>query len=391
MKKSTLHILSPGRTKGWGLAALLMSLAVAIQLHAQPPQRGGGHHASGPAIKVKVSLDKQEILIGQPFHLLVEAFVPGNVPLTWPPLDSLPHFEWLEKGKLDSVSRADEQYYRQYFTVTSFDSGVWVIPQLSFYSGNKKYLSDTVMLRVNYSKFDPNKDYHDIKDIIDVPNPYAKWVPWGVGALTLIALALVVWLVMKKKLLKRTVAEPLVILTPYEEAVRQLEELHKQGAGADGQIKIYYTRLNDILRLFVLRRLGIASMAETNEELIGQLRRLSLARQHFDALAETLRMTDFVKFAKYQPGVEDNERSYQVIRQSVDHLNEIAEPEEAGIPGQPGIPGQTGKPLTGQAGNPGQPDKLRPGQSEKPQPGQSDKLRPGQSDGGNESTSKSGA
>ena len=42
-------------------------------------------------------------------------------------------------------------------------------------------------------------------------------------------------------------------------------------------------------------------------------------------------MADFVKFAKYVPAATDNERSYQVIRQSVDHLNEIraaAEREE---------------------------------------------------------------
>jgi hypothetical protein len=343
MKRSTLHILNPRRTKGWwSLAFLLLSLPAAAQ--------HGTHHADGPPIKVKVSVDKQAIIIGQPVHLLVEAFVPGHVPITWPGLDSLPHFEWVEKGRLDSVNKTDEQYYRQYFTMTSFDSGVWVIPQLAFYAGNKKYLSDTVMLRVDYSKFDPNKDYHDIKDIIDVPNPYAKWIPWGVGALTLIALALVVWLVMKKKLLWQKEDSPQVILSPYEEAVRQLEELHKQGAGVDGQIKIYYTQLNDILRLFVLRRLSIASMAETNDELIGQLRRLSLSRERFDALAETLRMADFVKFAKYRPGAEDNEKSYQVIRSSVDHLNEIAEPEPSERPEQEGQPGQ-------QRQKPGQPEK----------------------------------
>jgi hypothetical protein len=329
MKKSILHKFGPVQTKSWwGIAFLLLSLTAAAQ--------HGGHHVDGPAIKVKVSVDKQAIIIGQPVHLLVEAFVPGHVPLVWPALDSLPHFEWVEKGRLDSVSKPDEQYYRQYFTMTSFDSGVWVIPQMSFYSGNKKYLSDTVMLRVDYSKFDPGKDYHDIKDIIDVPNPYARWVPWCVGALTLIALGLVVWMVMKRKLLKQSEKAALVVLSPYEEAIRQLEELHKQGPGKDGQVKSYYTRLNDILRMFVLRRMGIESMAETNEELIGQLRRLSLTREQFDALAETLRVTDFVKFAKYQPGVEDNERSYQVIRGSVDHLNEIAGPEQTEVSGQPG-------------------------------------------------------
>jgi hypothetical protein len=316
MKRSITYILGP----------LFLLLLLSQTLSAQ---RHGVQHHDVPPVKVKVSLDKQEIVIGQPVHLLVEAFVPGNLPLTWPALDSLPHFEWLEKGKLDSVIKPDEKYYRQYFTITSFDSGVWVIPRLPFVSGNRKVLSDSVKIIVNYTKFDPNKDFHDIKDIIDIPNPYAKWIPWFVGAVTLIALVLVVWLVGKKKLLQRLMtAAPVVLLTPYEEAIRQLDELHKQGAGEDGQIKIYYTRLNDILRLFVLRKLGIASLAETNEELIGQIRRLPLTHQQFDELAETLRMTDFVKFAKYQPGPVDNEHSYQVIRQSVDQLNAIGEEEK---------------------------------------------------------------
>jgi hypothetical protein len=145
----------------------------------------------------------------------------------------------------------------------------------------------------------------------------------------------VIWLVRKKKLLRQgIVAAPAPRLTPYEEAIRQLEELHKQGAGEDGQVKIFYTRLNDILRLFILRKLGIASLAETNEELIGQIRRLPLTSQQFDELAETLRMADFVKFAKYQPGSADNERNYQVIRQSVDNLNAIGEEEEKELANQ---------------------------------------------------------
>jgi len=293
-------------------------------------------------VKVKVSVDSQKIVIGQPLQMMVEAYVQGNTPMTWPAIDSLPHFEWLEKGQLDSVVKPEERYYRQRFVITSFDSGAWSIPRLPFTSGSKKYFSDSIRIAVNYSRFDPGKDFHDIKDIIDIPNPYAKWVPWGVAVVTLIALALVVWLVLKKKLTPRaTAAASAPRLSPYEEAIRQLEELHKQGAGADGQIKIYYTRLNDILRLFILRKLGIASLAETNEELIGQIRRLPLTHQQFDELAETLRMADFVKFAKYQPGMADNERNYQVIRQSVDHLNAIGQEQE-----QDGIEKKQNKPTT---------------------------------------------
>src|SRR5580765_5033759 len=92
-------------------------------------------------VKIKVSVDSQKIVIGQPIQLMVEAYVPGNKHLTWPAIDSLPHFEWLEKGTLDSVVKPEEKYYRQQFVITSFDSGYWAIPRLPFVVGNKKYFS----------------------------------------------------------------------------------------------------------------------------------------------------------------------------------------------------------------------------------------------------------
>lgn len=294
--------------------------------HAHAAQTG----SQPPPIVVKATTDKQQILIGQPIQLMLEVTVQGNTPLNWPPLDSLPHFEWVEKGGVDSVIRPDGRYYRQYLTVTSFDSGTWSIPRLPFVAGDKGYFSDSVRIKVDYTKFDPSKDYHDIKGIIDVPNPFAKWIGWIVAGFTLLSLALVIWLVRKRKLLKVfTPAVPVPVLSPYEEAIRQLEELERQGLAENGPAKTYYTRLNDILRLFVLRKLGIASLVETNDELIGQIRQLPLTRDQFSDLSETLHMSDFVKFAKYQPGLSDNEHNLRVIRSSVEALNSLAESGQA--------------------------------------------------------------
>jgi hypothetical protein len=39
-------------------------------------------------------------------------------------------------------------------------------------------------------------------------------------------------------------------------------------------------------------------------------------------LTDTLRISDFVKFAKYQPGVSDNEHHYRVVRAAVERLEE---------------------------------------------------------------------
>jgi hypothetical protein len=287
--------------------------------------------APDAAPRVHATLDKTRILIGEPIQLMLEATVPGNAPLVWPILDSLPHFEFIEKGKVDSAIHPDGRYYRQYLTVTSFDSGFHAIPRLPFVAGLKRSFTDSVRIEVDYSKFDPKQDYHDIRDIIDIPNPYVHWIGWVVGFITLSSLALVIWLV-AKRYRSPNMSEPVVVeprLSPYEEALKQLEELAGQAAWENGPVKAYYTRLNDILRLFLLRRFGIASLVETNDELIGQVRSLHLGNESFSRLTETLRMSDFVKFAKYQPAVSDNEHNFRVIHSSIAELEKIANEQDA--------------------------------------------------------------
>src|SRR5580704_8027037 len=107
----------------------------ALLLHAQHKRPA---QPAPPPANVKATVDKQTILIGEPFHLLLEATVPDNLPFAWPGLDSMPHFDWLEKGKIDTTVRPGERSYRQNLTVTSWDSGAWAIPRLPFLAANKK-------------------------------------------------------------------------------------------------------------------------------------------------------------------------------------------------------------------------------------------------------------
>src|SRR6202012_785027 len=107
--------------------ALLLSVALLLPSARLSAQNHSRRHApatqdsSAPVLKATV--DKQKILIGQPIQLMLEATVNGNAPLVWPSLDSLPHFEWVEKHNVDSSVQPGQRYYRQYLTITSFDSG----------------------------------------------------------------------------------------------------------------------------------------------------------------------------------------------------------------------------------------------------------------------------
>jgi hypothetical protein len=313
--------------------AVLLSVTLLLssaRLSAQTHSRRHAPAAPDPSAPVlKATVDKQKILIGQPIQLMLEATVNGNVPLVWPSLDSLPHFEWVEKHNVDSSVQPGQRYYRQYLTITSFDSGSYAIPRLTFTAGNKQYFTDSVRIDIGYTKATPDQDYHDIKDIIDVPNPFARWFVWIVAVVSLGSLALVIWLVRKKKLLKpRAQAQQQPDLPPYEEAIRQLDELQRQQLPETGAIKTYYSRLGDIFRLYLYRRLGIASLSETSDEIIAQLQRQPLPARQFSELAETLRMSDFVKFAKYQPGIADSEGHLATVRSAIRELNDIVESEE---------------------------------------------------------------
>jgi hypothetical protein len=278
---------------------------------------------------LKVTVDKQKILIGEPIHVMLEATVYGPGPTTWPVLDTLAHFEFVEKHPVDSTPSAGQRYYRQYLTITSFDSGVRSIPRLPFVLGNTTYFTDSVRIEIRYTKIDPSKDYQDIKDIIDVPNPFSRWFVWIIAAITIASAAVVVWLIRKKHLLAAFIPTPSAPrLSPYEEAIQQLDELTKQRLVESGAIKTFYSRLSDILRVYLYRSKGIASLSETSDELIEQMRRkLSLPSQQLTDLAETLRMGDFVKFAKFLPGVSDSEFHYRTIRTTIEELHKPDSPQ----------------------------------------------------------------
>jgi len=275
------------------------------------------------SVTVNASVDKREILIGEQIQLSLDAKVSLGLNVSWFALDTLPHFDIIEKGKIDSVITETEKSYHQVIIITSFDSGMYTIAALPLVVEGKNFLTDSISINIKFKPLDPKQDYHDIKDILDVQNPFAKYIVWAIIAITVLSIFLVIYFITRKKAEKIFEQKEVSRLTPYEEAIDSLEQLKKQQLARKGQVKLYYSRLNDILRLFVLRKLRIASMVKTNEELIMQLKELNISREQFSHLAQALRMSDFVKFAKYLPGENENEQNFDIIKSSVEILNTI--------------------------------------------------------------------
>jgi len=106
---------------------------------------------------------------------------------------------------------------------------------------------------------------------------------------------------------------------PYKEAKQELEKLGKENLTS----KMFYTRLVDIFRVYISRRKGIASLQKTTDDLVVQLRSLKLPAEQFNRLAQALRMSDFVKFAKFEPGQSDKNDSFKTIKEFIDDIEKV--------------------------------------------------------------------
>ena len=282
------------------------------------------HLSSFSQVLAKATVDKNQILIGEKIQLSFDVRIPLGKTIQWFNLDTIPRFQILEVGKVDTIESVDGKKIIQSLTITSFDSGHIQIPQMAIRVDKKPYYTDSIGIDVSYLPFDPNEDYREISDIIEVEKPPSSKLFWFVaGAAILLVAAASYILYRRKKQIAGPVAQ--VKLSPYEEAMHALEELRKQGVPADGMVKNYYTSLNDILRVYIMRKLGIGTMERTNDELVLQLQKLELPRDQFTQLSQALRMADFVKFAKYTPGADDTKSSFQVIKSSIEILNKQEE------------------------------------------------------------------
>lgn len=260
-------------------------------------------------VTVKATVDKNKILIGEPMVLTIETSIPENVPIKLIVIDSIAHFELLEKPIIDTSSTNSGTLIKGVYKITSFDSGHWVIPAFAFSDAIK---TDTIPVDIVFSDFDPAQEYHGIKDIIEV-NPEEKKQQWwwyaAGGAVLLILLLL--YLFRKKK--STPVVKSTAVVNAYEDAMKELQRL--QTLKLDS--KEYYSQLTDIFRLYIFRKKGILSLQKTTDDLVMQLNGLSLEKIELDKLAQSLRLSDFVKFAKYIPTKEDDTLAFDTIKQSI--------------------------------------------------------------------------
>ncbi len=219
---------------------------------------------------------------------------------------------------------------KQDVLVTSFDSGFYYIPPFKYILDEDTFATQSLSLKIIPVDVPAEAVATDVKDIKDVAEPpFVLWdfIPLWVVILilSLILLAVVIyyaWRYFKSRKVEQQ-SQPEVQIPPYELAMSELLKLRESKLWQQGQEKLYYTRLVDILREYLDSRFSINAMEMTSTQIMASLRRNKELKEVTKHIDEILSMADFVKFAKMRPLPEDNER---VMRKAIDFV-ELTRPQ----------------------------------------------------------------
>jgi hypothetical protein len=303
-------------------------------------------HAGGQDVKVTSAFDSTRIFIGDQVRFTITIDQPEGLKLALPAFKDtlMKNIDVLSGPVIDSSKQKGRIRIIEKYIVTSFDSGRYQLPpvyaEMKNESGLKRFYSDYTVLDVRRIKLTPPDTAAQIFDIIKpyrAPITAGEIIPWVLAAAIVAAL---VWFGMKYyKKLRESRGEVEVIVNPdpaHIIAFRELEKLRDEKLWQSGEIKLYYTRLTEILRQYLENRYGIYSLELTTSETLDALHKSGFRKDaNYNLLKGILTNADLVKFAKYNPEPAEHESVFQdswnfVMATKQELIMEEAVPEQKG-------------------------------------------------------------
>jgi hypothetical protein len=219
--------------------------------------------------------------------------------------------------------------WRQEYELDIFLSGSYPVPALTAHFVDRRKGEDAIVessvttdpfevtvMPLTEGEFDPT-EFRDVKGPVELPISRTwAWLGWaagGLGAAAVLAI-LVLWLVRRARR-----PAPEIIIPPHEWAFEQLQRLADEQLVEQAQVHEFYYRLSMIVRMYIERRFNLRAPEQTTEEFLVEVRRNSLlATRYRDMLGQFLAACDMVKYALYEPQVDEIEQVFNAARDFVD-------------------------------------------------------------------------
>jgi len=265
-------------------------------------------------ISVEAKLDTNQILIGDQFQLTMELTKPKDANVFFPFLQDtiITEIEIISSSKIDTISTTETSVTLQKkLTLTSFDSGAYIIDSLAFLvdSIDTIFAEKKLFIMVNTMQVDTTKKaIADIKAPFEAPMTFREfieeyWIYIAIGLFFILALVLLFIYRDKLKPKKTEKPKPAKPTEPgYIIALKELENLKEKKLWQNNKVKAYYIELTDILRTYLYNQFDIYSLEKTTSETIAEIEKINIITDELrSSILQILSLADFVKFAKAQP------------------------------------------------------------------------------------------
>ena len=288
-------------------------------------------------VTVESKLDSAGIFIGQRIGLTLEVTSDAGKEVELPEWDSLqqvePGLEFVRADKPDTSYLNDGKRMvltRRYF-FTSFDSALYLMPEMNVRVGGKDYSSKKLALKVFTLDIDTlhTDSIFPMKAELAPPFDWTEWrqVMWFVVLALLIAglLGYVIYRLKNNKPIIRRIRnkrrQP-----PHKVAMQKIEQIKEEKIWQSEDSKEYYTQLTDTLRNYIKERYGFNAMEMTSYEIIQKLQEVN-DEEAINELRELFQTADLVKFAKYSTLINENDRN---LVNAIEYINQtkLEEPEQ---------------------------------------------------------------
>ena len=281
-------------------------------------------NAKSQDVSVNARVDTNYITIGDQFNLTLELNKPTNANVFFPNLQDtiIKEIEIVDAQEIDTIkSTAENIILQKTYTLTSFDSGAYVIQPFAFVidSTDTVFTPKTIFIQVSTVPIDTTKQaIADIKQPFEAPMTFREFIQeyWPYIAIALFVILAGILLFIYRDKLKPKKKEAPKLVKPKEPgyviALQELEQLKEKKLWQNNKVKEYYIELTDILRTYLFNQFDIYSLEMTTAETLDEVAKQKFITEELKSkLRQVLSLADFVKFAKAQPLPDEHDLSYK--------------------------------------------------------------------------------
>jgi len=250
-----------------------------------------------------IQMDNNQPLVGEPFTMTLIVETPLDVEIIeWLTFDEEEPLQIIDAGDVERTEGPENISYRQVMTVVLWDFDDYNPELYIVYQVNSQHWAEPVQITetlvVPRLLENPDEELLDP----DIPQIYLGFLPiWTIVAVIVGVLAGVLAIFMILRIIFRSVGRS-VAGTPALTAIGHLEDIMQQNLPSETAYPLIAATLRDYLRTYYAIEAGELTTSELCDMLY---ERDVFDKEQFKRFQYLLEDTDLVKFANFDPSVED--------------------------------------------------------------------------------------